>query len=272
MHKNYQFRKIKLQFFFEKFNFIFQQKLRVQIGVYHLVNITKVSQVMTIDSDYFDPSSVFAKLTQEEMDILNYKTICNSYKAGTIIFHERHNIGGIYYVQEGIVKMYKTGVNGREKIIRFAQKGEIFGFRSVLCNELADTTAKVIEGADICFINAQVFKKLIKENSNFSMEVLRVSLKELREANKFIIDIAQKTVRERLAEILLLLKDKFKLDENKYLQVRLSREELANLVGTATESVIRLLSEFKHDKYIELNGRKIKILKVEALKKLAKLK
>ena len=92
------------------------------------------------------------------------------------------------------------------------------------------------------------------------MELMQITCKELGEANAYITDIAQKTVRERLAEILIHLKDDFGLDENNILQISLTREELASIVGTATESVIRLLSEFKHDKLIELNGRKIKIL------------
>jgi CRP-like cAMP-binding protein len=101
---------------------------------------------------------------------------------------------------------------------------------------------------------------------------MRLSLKELGEANKFILNIAQKTVRERLAEVLILLMDTFSLDEEKYLKVSLTREEIANIVGTATESVIRLLSEFKSDKYIEINGRRIKILNPDALKKLGSIK
>ncbi len=222
--------------------------------------------------DYFEASSIFSYLTQDEMDILHYETVCQCQKSGTVIYHERSRMSGIYYVNKGVVKMFKTGINNKEKIIRFAKKGEIFGFRSVLSNEVADTTACVIEDAMICFINAKLFTELIKKNNNFLMEVLKISLKELGDANKFVLDIAQKTVRERLAEILLLLKDSFGLDEQKFLNVCLSREELANLVGTATESIIRLLSEFKYDGYIEVYGRKIKIAKPEALKKLAKIK
>lgn len=222
--------------------------------------------------DYFSTTSVFAHLTKDELDLLNFETVCQLKKRGSVIYQERSRMNGIYYVNKGIVKLYKTGINGREKIIRFAKEGEIIGFRSVLSNELADTTAKVIEDAVICFVNARIFTELIKSNNNFSLEVLKVSLKELGEANKFIIDIAQKTVRERLAEILLLLKDTFDLDDQRFLKVSLTREELANLVGTATESVIRLLSEFKNDEYIELHGRKIKILKVDALKKFARIK
>ncbi len=223
-------------------------------------------------TDYFSPSSVFAHLTKDQKDILNYETVCQFMKTGTVIYKERSKMSGVYYVNKGIVKMYKTGINGKEKIIRFAQEGDIFGFRSVLSKEKADTTAKVIENANICFINTNVFNNFMKINNNFSLEVLKVSLKELGDANKFIIDIAQKTVRERLAEVLLVLRDTFDVDEQRFLKVYLTREELGNLVGTATESIIRLLSEFKQDKYIELNGRKIKILKAESLKKLAKIK
>ena len=98
---------------------------------------------------------------------------------------------------------------------------------------------------------------------------MQLICKELGEANSFITDIAQKSVRERLAEVLIILKNTFKLDNDNILQILLTREELANIIGTATESVIRLLSEFKDDKLIELNGRKIKIINLKGLMKIA---
>ena len=101
--------------------------------------------------------------------------------------------------------------------------------------------------------------------------MLQIVCKELREANDYITDIAQKTVRERLAEVLLLLKENFELDNANTLQISLTREELANMVGTATESVIRLLSEFKQDQLIDLQGRKIKFINVPGLTKVANL-
>jgi CRP-like cAMP-binding protein len=103
------------------------------------------------------------------------------------------------------------------------------------------------------------------------MELMQITCKELGEANAYITDIAQKTVRERLAEILIHLKNEFGLDENRVLQISLTREELANIVGTATESVIRLLSEFKQDQLIELNGRKIRILNEPGLIRIGNL-
>ena len=99
--------------------------------------------------------------------------------------------------------------------------------------------------------------------------MLKLACHELGEANSFITDIAQKTVKERLAEVLLFLVNDFGIDDQQFLNISLKREELANIVGTATESVIRLLSEFKSDKLVELNGRKIRILNSKALEKIS---
>jgi CRP-like cAMP-binding protein len=216
-------------------------------------------------------NSIFKHLTKEELDKLNFEKTTEVFKRGTIIYHEGSRITGCYCIQEGIIKIYKTGIDGKEQIILFARKGDLIGFRSVLSKELACTTAKVIEDAIACFITADTFIDLIKINGNFSLELLQLTCRELGEANEYITDIAQKTVRERLAEILIRLQNDFGLDKNKVLQISLTREELANIVGTATESVIRLLSEFKQDKLIDLNGRKIIILNKSGLTRIANM-
>ncbi len=207
-------------------------------------------------------------MDQDELDHLNYQKSSVFYKRGEIIYHEGSRINGFYCVHNGIIKVYKTGIDGKEQIIRFAKRGDIIGYRSVLSNELACTTAKIIEDAVLCYISSDILFTLVKNNSNFSMEIMKLTCKELGEANAYITDIAQKTVRERLAEVLIHLQDNFGLDDQQVLQISLTREELANIVGTATESVIRLLSEFKNDGLIELNGRKIKILNSRSLTKI----
>ena len=98
---------------------------------------------------------------------------------------------------------------------------------------------------------------------------MQVICKELGDAISFITEMAQKSVRERLAETLIMLKNNFRLDSNDYLQISLSREEIANIVGTAPESVIRLLSEFRNDKLIALTGKKIRIINIPGLLKIA---
>ena len=219
------------------------------------------------DMNIIDSNSVFRHLSEEELNTIPIDQDPEFYKRGTIIYEEESRIYGFYCVQKGIIKIYKTGFDGKEQIIRFAQRGDIMGFRSTLAKERACTSAKVIEDASIIFVHGDTVINLVKTNGEFAYELLRIACKELGEANDYITDIAQKTVRERLAEVIIHLRKEFDLDNDKFLKISLTREEIANIVGTATESVIRLLSEFKQDGLIELQGRRIKILDEKQLLK-----
>jgi CRP-like cAMP-binding protein len=211
---------------------------------------------------------MFKGLSGPDLETLHDTMICTQYKKGAIIYHEGSRINGTYVVINGILKIYKTGFDGKEQIIRFAKQGDLIAFRSVISDELACTTAKVINDAVLCYIPGDELTHLIKGSPEFAMNLMKLTCRELGESNKFLTDIAQKTVRERLAEVLLLLMDTFDLEPDGTLKISLTREELANMVGTATESVIRLLSEFKADKLIELNGRKLKLLNIPKLIKI----
>ncbi|MFA6403702.1 MAG: Crp/Fnr family transcriptional regulator [Salinivirgaceae bacterium] len=216
-----------------------------------------------------DCKSIFGSLKELELEALTYDKNCNSYKKGSTIFHEGNRIHHVYCIHSGIIKMFKTGIEGKEQIVSFAKAGDIIGYRSILSHESACTTAKAIEDVVVCAISAERMFDLIENNSKFSMELMQLACKELGEANQFLTDIAQKSVRERLAEVLVKLKESFSVDADGFLNISLTREEIASLVGTATESVIRLLSEFKSDKFIDINGRKIRILNEERLRKLS---
>jgi CRP-like cAMP-binding protein len=224
------------------------------------------SNIEVID---FTDSPIFKHLTPDEVERISRDRIISFYNKGTYIYHEGNRIGGCYVLINGIIKIFKTGIDGKEQIIRFAKPFDLIGFRSVLSGELACTTAKTLEDSTLCYINQESLFYLVKNNGNFSLELLQLACRELGEANSYITDIAQKTVRERLAEIIVHLKNEFGVNKENVLQISLTREELANIVGTATESVIRLLSEFKNDKLIEIEGRKIKLLNFNALVKVA---
>ena len=217
----------------------------------------------------FETEGIFKNLTTEETDILNFEKDFRHYKRGDILYQEGNRISGFFCINQGIIKVFKTGFDGKEQIIRFAKKGDIIAYRSVLSNEPACTSAKVIEDCQVCFIPSEILISFIRTNSTFALDLIRLACHELGEANSFITDIAQKTVRERLAEVLLFLVNEFGLDNDRYLKISLTREELANIVGTATESVIRLLSDFKSDNLVELNGRKIRILNSKGLQKIS---
>jgi CRP/FNR family transcriptional regulator, polysaccharide utilization system transcription regulator len=214
---------------------------------------------------------LFRHLTEEELQDISLNKITEFYKRGSVVYQEGNRMKGFYCVRNGIVKIYKTGFDGKQQIVRFAKKGDIIGYRSVISNEPACTTTEVLEDCVLCHIPAEILFRLVKHNGNFALELMKLTCKELGEANAYITDIAQKTVKERLAEIIVHLYDDFGLDANGVLMISLTREELSNIVGTATESVIRLLSEFRSSGLIEVNGRKIKILDRPGLKHIANM-
>jgi len=214
---------------------------------------------------------LFRHLAEQELQEIMLNKITETYKRGSIVYQEGNRMKGFCCVQSGIIKIYKTGFDGKEQIIRFAKAGDIIGYRSVVSGEPACTTTEVIEEAVLCQIHTEILLNLVKNNGSFAVELLKLTCKELGEANSYITDIAQKTVKERLAEILIHLEDAFGEDSQGVLKISLTREELSNIVGTATESIIRLLSEFKSRNYIELNGRKIKILDKPGLKYIANI-
>ena len=215
--------------------------------------------------------SIFCDLTDTEIGALNKVKTCNIYDKGKIIFHEGNNIHGIYCVSKGKIKLYQLGGEGKEQIIRFAKPGDVIGYRALLSEEPLSASAESLEDAIVCFIPKNHIFKMLKENQNFNFKMLKELSHELGTSVKTITDLAQKPVRERLAETLLMLKDTFELDDQKIIQVKLSREELANIVGTATESVIRLLSEYKKEGIIALEGKNIKLLDVSALTRAANI-
>ncbi len=221
--------------------------------------------------EFISTSTVFKHLTEEELDQLPIEQGTDSYKKSSIIYEEGVRINGFFIVCKGIIKIFKTGFDGKDQIIRFAKPGDVMGFRSTITGELACTSTKAIEEAEIVYVPGEMVKNLVKSNGNFAMDLLQIACMELGEANDYITDIAQKTVRERLAEVIIQLKWTFDIDKDNFLQISLTREELANIVGTATESVIRLLSEFKQDKLIEIHGRRIKILEEAKLIKISNM-
>ena len=216
--------------------------------------------------------SILRHLSEKELDYLDNLVDIKPYKKNTLIFEQGKRISGCYVILSGIVKQFKTGIEGKDYIFRLAKPYEILGFRSILNEEPACNTSITLEECVLCFIPKECVLHLVKTNGEFALDLLQIACRELEESHSMITDIAQKSVKERLAELLLMMKHKFGVNNENQLNITLSREELANVVGTATESVIRLLSEFKHERYIDITGKKIAILNEKALEKIAVLK
>lgn len=219
--------------------------------------------------NYFDNEDILSIFSDREREELRTEKKEILFKKGEVILEEGKIPTGVFLVKEGTAKVFKVGFTGKEQIIRFLKSGDLIGYRSLLTGEVFGSSASAISDVRVDFFPGSFFLKLLEQNSSFSFEMLKLVSKQLGDAADTIITLAQKTVRERLAEVLMLLEEQLGLDDEGYINISLTREEMANLIGTATESAIRLISEFKNDDLIGVQGRRIKIVNRNMIKKLA---
>ncbi|WP_028892882.1 Crp/Fnr family transcriptional regulator [Tenacibaculum sp. 47A_GOM-205m] len=208
-------------------------------------------------------------LTKNELIRITGCKTSKTVKKGEVLFDEGEYINGVFCIKDGVCKVSKMSDNGRDQIIHLIQKGDILGERSLINNEASNLKAIAVNDMEVCFIPKDEIIRDLENNPNFSLDLLRKMANSLKKADDVIVDMAQKTVKQRLAATLLFLEAKFEKNDNGSIKVNLSREDIANIIGTATESAIRLLSEFKKKKMIDLKGKEVFILDVKALKDLS---
>lgn len=214
--------------------------------------------------------SVFCDLYTSDLEEINSVKDTSFFKKGQLIFSEGSRPRGLYCVNSGKVKVYKMGDEGKDQILHLAKPGDILGYRAILSGDLYSCSASALEDSSVCFIPQSLFRTMVEKNVSLSLQIIKLLSTELKSAEKHITDIAQKPVRERVAEVLLLLKETFGMEaDGKTINATLTREEIANIAGTATESCIRILSELKSDKIIELKGKNIILLNLPLLIKTA---
>lgn len=213
-------------------------------------------------------SSLKALNKEELLRIADCKT-SYTIKKGEPIFEEGDTLKGVFCIKDGICKLSKLSSNGKDQIVKLVKSGELLGQRSMISEETANLSAVALEDMEVCFIPKSEILGFFNDNNSFSLNVMKTICGDLKEADDHTVSMAQKTVKARLAETLVYLHNTFGIHEDGSLHIQLSREELAGMIGTATESCIRLLSEFNKLGYIELVGKKIVILKKEKLLKLA---
>jgi CRP-like cAMP-binding protein len=210
--------------------------------------------------------------TPQQLEVVNSAKTCCHYKKGEHIFYEDSMPNGLYCVSTGVVKLVKTNNDGKEQILRFAKSGDFLSYRALIADEPLVATAICLEDTVCCMIPKKVFLDLLDQNPQISKSMLITLSHDLGVAEERVQSLAQKSVRERLAETLLFLHATFndkQFSEDEVIHITLPREDIANIVGTATETVIRLLSEFKNDKLIELDGKRIKLLNKEKISKIS---
>lgn len=206
-------------------------------------------------------------LTKDELKEVSACKVTRSYKKGDIIFSENEMLNGVYCVRKGICKLTKLSANGKDQTVKLLGEGELIGQRSIISEERTNLSAIALNEVRVCFVPKEQILSSIKSNQEFSFKVLQNLAQDLREAEDDLINMAQKTVRQRLAEALIYVSNSFGVTKDGFLNVNLSREEYASIVGTATESTIRILSQFKKEGLISTQGKKIKIENLNGLER-----
>jgi CRP-like cAMP-binding protein len=215
--------------------------------------------------------SYFHTLDNADLQYLNEQKNTLFYRKGQLLYEEGHNSLGVFCIREGKVKVFKNTQEGKEHITRVVLPGEFVGLKALLSGNDHSVSASALEDSFVCFISKVDFFQLMIKYPEFTRSLILMLSKLLEEAELRMISLAYKPVRERLAETLLFLFDSFYPKQQNTVKdyLNLTRTDLANIIGTAPETVIRLLSEFKDDKYITIKGRKIYLLDPAGLKSIA---
>lgn len=230
--------------------------------------------IFPIDKWDFQSESILADLPQDEIDLLTAHQTEQHCSKSEVIFREGGFPSGIFYIKEGKVKKYKTDKEGREQIIYVANTGELIGYHAILAEDRYPDSAAALENSKIVFIPKEDFLDVVNRSEVLGKRLLKTLSHEFSVLANSVSMFAHKSVRERLALQLIVLREKYKtnFEPGQPVEINMSRDDLASLVGTARENVVRLLTELKHENILETNGRKIIILDITKLLEAANYK
>lgn len=217
-------------------------------------------------------NDLWSLLTNDEKERLARNFQIQTYKKNQLVHSEDEVPTHLFCLLRGKVKVFREGVGGRNQIVRMIKPVEYFGFRAYFANETYVNAAAAVESSVVCSIPLSLIESLVKENINLACFFIRNLSRSLGVADRRTVNLTQKHIRGRLAESLLFLKESYGLEEdNSTLSIYLSREDLANLSNMTTSNAIRTLSQFASEKLIAIDGRKIKIIEEDKLKKISKI-
>ena len=225
-----------------------------------------VESVPELIADMWEP------LTEEQRNFLASNFTLQAYKKNEVIHCEGEKPAHLMCLLSGKVKIYKDGVGGRSQIVRMIKPVGYFGYRAYFAQDSYVNAAAAFEPSVVCLIPMTAIKALVRSNNDLAMFFIRQLSVDLGVADARTVNLTQKHIRGRLAESLLFLKDNYGLEEDgSTLSIYLSREDLANLSNMTTSNAIRTLSQFASERLIAIDGRKIKLIDEEKLRKISRI-
>ena len=226
-----------------------------------------ISGLFPIDQWNFKSQSILHNLPAEDHALFVSYQNEQVFGKGEIVFREGALPTGIFYIKKGKVKKYKATYDGGQQIIYVANKGELIGYHAALSGERFSDSASTLEESVIAFIPRDAFLSVLEQSPILNARLLKMLSHEFTVFVNNLTLFSQRSIRERFALQLILLREKYKPDlrQNGPVEINLSREDLANLAGTRKESIVRILAEFKQDGILETKGRKIIVHDVKRL-------
>jgi len=216
-------------------------------------------------------SGILGCLPEKVLAEFGVNKIRRTYQPGQVIFYEDHRPYGVYCLESGTIKLSKQHPDGKTYIARIAKAGDLLGYRAFLTHETYAATAEVLETASICFIEREPFMRALASAPKFALRLMEQLGADLRAAESRALDLAYASVSERLAEMLLMLKEAYGEADSAgaiHLKIKLSREEMANFLGTTVETTVRTLTRFRENQLIDFDKKELIIKDLRGLAEL----
>ena len=208
-------------------------------------------------------------LEKEQLKEISDAKVTKKIRKGEALFEEGEKLNGVFCVRNGASKLSKLSSNGRDQIVKIAGKGEVLGQRSVITEEATNLSAVALNDMEVCFIPKESLSENLTQNKTFAKEVILKLADDLKSAHKDLVNMGQKTVKQRIVMALLYLDSNFKRDAEGYIGLRLTRSDIADIVGAATEACIRVMTSLKSDQLISTSGKKIRLENKEGLQRIS---
>ncbi len=218
-----------------------------------------------------DLSEIWSLLDGEEKRLVTDNFVIHNFKKNQIIYAEGETPEFLWCLLKGKVKKFKDGIGGRQQILRLHRPVQYFGYRAYFAKEPYVSSAVAFEASTVGSVPMRIVEELIRKNIDVAFFFIHELSRNLGGSDAKIVNLTQKHIRGRLAEALIILKDNYGYeDDNSTLRIYMAREDLANLSNMTTSNAIRTLTSFVNEKIITVDGRRIKIINEQMLRKISK--
>jgi CRP/FNR family cyclic AMP-dependent transcriptional regulator len=223
---------------------------------------------MALSIEVLRHSPLFASLSDHSLELIYRLAVPRHFQKGEIIFFEHDEAECVHLVVEGLVKIFCLADDGREKVLTFVKPGEIIGEMALFTGNVRSATGQAVEPTTTLVIYNNQFQRLLEEHGKIAVEIIKVLSQRLQNTNMQVMDAVFRDARSRLINTLALLGERFGTPEGGaiHITIRLTHQELASLVGTARETVSRILAELHSQGLLDVSDHRLVIVNMAELK------